>query len=208
MSISSRAFRGTGRAALTRRRWRTVDIVVGAVVAALFGAIYWAWGYFPAAKLLTAFPPLAGVCNTVFVLAGPLGALIIRRPGAALFTEFVAAVFEALISTHWSATSILVYGGVQGLAAEIGFLVFVYKLWRLPAALLSGALAGASMAVLDVWVYQYYENFSTAYKIDYLLACVVGGAAVAGAGAWYLVRLLADTGVLAPFASGRVQRLV
>jgi energy-coupling factor transport system permease protein len=205
MTVTSPASRG---AAVPQRRWRTVDIVVLAVIAALFGAIFWAWGYLPTSKIVSGFPPLAGLLNTVFIAAGPLGALIVRRPGAALFTELVAAVFEALISTHWSATSILVYGGVQGLAAEVGFAVFAYRLWRLPAALLSGALAGAAMAFLDVWVYHYYDNFSAGYKADYLLACTIGGAVVAGAGAWYLVRLLAATGVLAPFASGRSQRLV
>ncbi|MGI8880917.1 MAG: ECF transporter S component [Jatrophihabitans sp.] len=190
------------------RRWRTVDIVVAAVVAALFGAVYWGWGYFPASKVFSFFPPMSGLLNTVFLLAGPVGALIIRKPGAALFTEAAAALFEALISTQWSGSSIIVYGLVQGAAAELAFLLFAYKVWRLPVALLSGMFTGAAMAVLDLWIYRYYPDWSSGYQLSYLIAGAVGGLILAGAMAWYLVRSLAVTGVLAPFSAGRTQRLV
>ena len=46
------------------------------------------------------------------------------------------------------------------------------------------------------------------HQLAYLAAAVVSGAIVAGALAWYLVRAMAATGVLAPFRSGRRQRLI
>ncbi len=79
-----------------RSRWRTVDIVVMAVVAALFGVIYWAWGLVSFASVFSAFAPLAAVTNVVFVMAGPLGALIVRRPGAALGASIILIKFSDL----------------------------------------------------------------------------------------------------------------
>ena len=189
-------------------RWRTVDIVVMAVVAALFGVVYWAWGLVNFASVFSAYPPLAAITNVVFVMAGPLGALIVRRPGAALGAELLAAIFEALVSVSWSGTSIVVYGVVEGAAAEAAFALARYRGWGLRTALLSGFLAGAAMALLDVWIYRYYAYFPLDQKLAYLLCAAVAGAVIAGGLSWYLVRALAATGVLAPFASGREQKLV
>ena len=188
--------------------WRTVDIVVLAVIAALFGAVYWAVGLVDSTAIFGAFPPLAAVISVVFLMAGPLGALVIRRPGAAIGCELLAALFEALVSVSWSGSSIIVYGLIEGLGAELGFLLFVYRRWSLEAALVSGAVAGAAMALLDVWIYGYYSYFPTDQKLAYLGIAVIAGAVIAGGLSWLLVRSLAATGVLAPFASGREQKLV
>ena len=189
-------------------RWRTVDIVVMAVVAALFGVVYWAWGLVNFASVFSVYPPLAAITNVVFVMAGPLGALIVRRPGAALGAELLAAVFEALVSVSWSGTSIVVYGVVEGAAAEAAFALARYRGWRLRAALLSGFFTGAAMAALDVWIYRGYAYFPLDQQFAYLVCAAVAGAVIAGGLSWYLVHALAATGVLAPFASGRDQKLV
>ena len=201
--------RGAGPSVIARpARWRTVDIVVMAVVAALFGVVYWAWGLVSFASVFSAFPPLAAVANVVFLMAGPLGALIVRRPGGAVGAELLAALFESLVSVSWSGTSIVVYGLVEGAAAEAAFLLARYRNWSVASALVSGALSGAAMAVLDVWVYRFYSFFPADQKLAYLGLAVVAGAVIAGGVSWYLVRALAATGVLAPFASGREQALV
>lgn len=199
---------GFSSSAVRPTRWRTVDLVVLAMIGALFGVIYWAWGYFPASSVFAAIVPAAAVTNTLFVMAGPLGALVVRRLGAAIGAEVLAAVFEALVGTHWSGTSVVVYGIVEGAGAELAFLALRYRNWSLPAAVLSGALAGAAMALLDVWIYDYYPEFSGAQQLGYLVFAVLGGAVIAGALSWFLVRSLAATGVLSPFASGREQSLV
>ena len=61
------------------------------------------------------------------------------------------------------------------------------------------------MALLDVWIYRYYAYFPLGQKLSYLGLAAVAGAVIAGGASWYLVRALAATGVLAPFASGREQ---
>ncbi len=189
-------------------RWRTVDIVVLAVIAAVFGVVYWAWGLVQISTWLGTAAPLAAFTNALFLIAGPLAALIVRRPGAALAGELLAALFEALVSVTWSGTSIVIYGLVQGLAAELVFLLLRYRNWSLATALVSGASAGVAMVVLDLWIYDYYPTFSSADQLVYVVAGVLGGVVIAGGLAWLLVRSLAATGVLSPFVAGGHQKLV
>jgi energy-coupling factor transport system permease protein len=76
----------------TRRRsyrWRVVDIVVASVIGVAAGIIFWAWGlaYNPlSAPLQAALPGLQALLGGGWLFAGVLGGLIIRKPGAALYT--------------------------------------------------------------------------------------------------------------------------
>ena len=79
---------------VSQRRWRTVDIVLAAVLAVAFGAVFQAWNLLWVALLpaFVAVPPLQGFMYGVWLLPAVLVPLIIRRPGAALLGEGVAAV--------------------------------------------------------------------------------------------------------------------
>ena len=83
-------------------RWRTVDIVVTAVLGVAFGVVFWAWNLLWAATgtAFTAFPPAQAVMYGVWLLPAVLAPLIIRKPGAALFAEMVAAGVSALIGSE------------------------------------------------------------------------------------------------------------
>ena len=81
--------------------WRTVDIVVASSIAAAFGVIFWAWGQLwnTAQPAFTGFPPAQGFMYGVWLLPGVLGAMIIRKPGAAIYTELVASIISAFLDT-------------------------------------------------------------------------------------------------------------
>ncbi len=187
-----------------RARWRTVDIVVGAVLAVAFGVVFQAWNllYSGISTVFTGFPPAAGVMAGVWLIAGVVGALVIRKPGAALFVEMIAATVSALFGAQWGLSTI-VYGVVQGLAVELVFAAFRYRRWELPVAVAAGAAAGLAAAVTDF--ISYYPSWSAGYKSSYLVIVALSGAVIAGGLGWLLVRALARTGALAPFASGREQ---
>lgn len=197
----------TFRTTLTRSTWRTVDVVVAAVIAVAFGVVFWAWNllYTATGPAFASFPPLQGVMYGVWLLPGVLGALVIRKPGAALFTELVAAIVSALLGNQWGFT-VVYYGFLEGLAPELVFLATGYRRWRLPSAVVAGTLAGLTAVVLDVVVY--YPDWSARWIATYAAVVSASAALVAGVGAWLLVRALAPTGVLAPFPSGREQRPV
>ena len=187
--------------------WRIVDIVVAAVIAVAFGVVFLAWNALNSLTmpLFAGIPALQAILYGVWLLPGVLVGLIVRRPGAAFFGNFVAALTSALLGSTFGADALL-SGVLQGLGAELGFAIGLYRWWGLPAAALAGALAGVAAAVHDVIVY--YPDLGVGYWIVYAVAAVASGAILAGAGAWLLLRALVATGVLADFAVGRQQREV
>lgn len=187
-------------------RWRTVDIVVASAIAAVFGIVFFAWNNLW--SVLDVAVPAKAVIYGVWVMAGVVGALVIRRPGAALYTEFLAGLFSALVAVSWSGASIIVYGLIQGLAAELVFAVFAWKRWNPVVAAFAGAFAGFAAAMLDLYVYRYYPGFSGGWQVGYIAVLVASGAVIAGLLSWVLVRSLAATGVLDAFASGRSRKRI
>jgi energy-coupling factor transport system substrate-specific component len=184
-------------------RWRVVDIVVASVIAVACAVVFLVWnvGYeAPSAVLKPLLPGLQGLLAGPWLVAGVLGGLIIRKPGAALYTELVAAIISALIGNQWGPLTI-VSGLVQGLGAEVVFLVFAYAVWRLPVAILAGAGAGLACGINDriLW----YAGADTTFTIVYIVCTTISGALIAGAGSWFIARGLAATGALNRFASGR-----
>lgn len=194
----------TASAPLTR--WRTIDLLTCAFLGVAFGVAYWGWGlaYDAPSKAVSAgFPPLAALFAWPWLVAGIVGILVIRRPGAAVFTELLAAVVSALIGTQWGLTT-LVSGFVQGLGVELGFAAFAYASFRWGPLLLGGFLGGAFEAVYE-W-YSYWTDWAWGYKIAYLF---LFGASVAVFGSLLsvgLTRLLANAGALNPFPPGQEVR--
>jgi energy-coupling factor transport system substrate-specific component len=134
-----------------------------------------------------------------------LGALVVRKRGAALFTELVASLVSAVLGTSWG-LFVLAYGLVEGAAAELVFALALYRSWRLPVALGAGAAAGGAAALLDLAFY--YPDWAGDWQVVYAALVVASSTLLAGLGSWLLVRALARTGVLAPFGSGRDQARV
>lgn len=189
-----------------RLTWRVVDIVVAAVLGVAIGLVFWAynltianfWG--PIDALL---PGLAGLIAGVWFLGGPVGGLVIRKPGAALLVELIAATVSVLPGNKWGITT-LYSGFAQGLGAEIVFALFLYRRWTRSVAILSGV-----GAALGAWVNEFIlgnHAMSATFNIVYLVCLMISGAVLAGLLGWVLMRALATTGALGRFASGRSAR--
>ena len=126
-------------------KWRVVDIVVAAIIAVASGVIFWGWDIVctaPLALFEAVTPGFEGLLNAFWLFAGPLAAIIVRKPGAALFAETLAAALELTMGNQWGVGGSLIVGIVQGLGAEIGLAIFAYKKWDLLSTTISGALAG------------------------------------------------------------------
>ena len=185
-------------------QWRTVDIVLGAALAVAFGAVFQAWNLLWTAisPAFVGLPPLQGFMYGVWLLPAVLVPLVIRRPGAALLGEGVAAIASALFGAPWGLLTI-VYGLMQGGAAELVFAMGLYRRWGLPIALLAGAAAGAVAVLLDLVVY--YPDWAAGFQVLYAALVIPSAAIVAGLGGWLLVRALSRTGVLSAFPAAREQ---
>ncbi|MFI6762623.1 ECF transporter S component [Micromonospora sp. NPDC050417] len=190
----------------TPNRWRTLDIVIASTLSVAFGVIFWAWGLLwngPADAI-----PLPGraFLYGVWLVPAVLGALVIRKPGAALYTLTLAALVSVALGTSWGWT-LVIQGPVEALAAELAFAAFAYRTYRLPVALLAGALAGLAAALYDVFVW-YPDTAWDSFRLPYLAITTVSSLVVAGLGSVALTRALAQTGVLDRFPAGRERATV
>jgi energy-coupling factor transport system substrate-specific component len=190
-----------------RAGWRTVDIVVTAVLAVAFGVVFQAWNLLWSATgpAFAAFPPLQGFMYGVWLLPAVLVPLVVRRPGAAVLGELIAASISAMLGAQWGLLTI-VYGLMQGGAAELVFAFGLYRRWGLVVAILAGAAAGAAAVLLDLALF--YPDWSPSFQLAYAGLVIPSAAIIAGLGSWLLVGALARTGVLAAFPSGREQEEV
>ena len=185
-------------------RWRVVDIVVASVLATAAGLVFVVWNIAsnPISAPLTALlPGLQALLAGGWLFAGVLTALVIRKPGAALYGELVAATVSALVGNQWGVLT-LESGLVQGVGAELVFAVFLYRRWGLPVALIAGAVAGLALAINDLILW--YPGSANTFAAIYTVSAIVSGALVAGLLSWFAVRGLAKTGALSRFASGRI----
>lgn len=199
----------SGQAQRPRRSlaWRGVDIITAAVLGVACGLLFWIWNGIGGAGY-SAFdaitPGFGGLFNGGWVIAGVIGGVIIRKPGAALFVELLAATVSALIGNQWGPET-LYSGIVQGLGAELIFAIFMYRRFSLGIAVLAGMAAGAAEWALELVTSGNYA-MTLSYNLIYLACTVLSGAVLAGVVGFFLVRGLAATGALDRFAVGRERR--
>lgn len=195
---------GTVLASRPLLAFRTVDLVSAAMLGVAFGVVFWAWGLVynaPSEAMGTIFAPLAGLWYSPWLVAGVVGGLLIRRPGAALITEVVAAVVSALIGTQWG-WLVLASGVLQGLGVEIALALFAWKRFGPVVAMLAGLLAATLEVVFLEW-HLYYADWTWAFKLAFLGIFGLSGAVVAGLGGLAIVRALAKVGAVGAMPAGQ-----
>lgn len=183
--------------------WRGIDLVTLAVLGVALGVAFWAWDtlLYPFVTAALVFPPAQSLTLGVWLLPAVAGGLLVRRPGAALFTELVAANVEMLMGNVWG-PAVLLSGLLQGLGVELVLAVFLWRRFGLVVA----ALAGAMAAVAEIGLYEWWvamAEYDWAWRFVALGCGVLSGIVVAGGGGWSLVRGLAAAGAVDAFPPGR-----
>ena len=174
-------------------RWRTRDIVVAAVIGVAFGVAFWAFG-----AVWRAFEfvgPIQNILYGAWLMPALVAPLIIRKPGAALFAELVAAgtvgpVGQLLGRRHPALSS-------SGLPARLVFAFTLYRLWSFPVLALAGLASAAAAFVHDVVVW--YAGYATDVLVVIAVAMTVSGLILLPAASIALVRALRRAGVLEGF---------
>src|SRR5260221_7689626 len=117
--------------------WRTQDFVMLAIIAVVFGAIYWAWlaPYIWVEGI--AAQPGAELFFAVWFTSGLLGCYILCRPGAAFLAETLTAAAEVLIGAP-AGPVLLITGMMEALGAELVFAVTGYKRWGWGTMIIAG----------------------------------------------------------------------
>ncbi|MCT1655322.1 ECF transporter S component [Brachybacterium muris] len=183
-------------------RYRTVDLLVTVVIGVAFGVAFLGYGqlYTLIGPLTTAFKPAEGLLAGIWFLPAVLAGLIVRKPGAALGAEMIAAVLSMLLGSQWG-WGTAISGLMQGGGVELAFLLTRYRRFTLPIAMLGGVLA----AILE-WGWEkfaYYQEMSWSFSFIMLAFFIASGAVLCGLLGWAATRALAATGALDSLPAGR-----
>jgi energy-coupling factor transport system permease protein len=172
--------------------WRTRDILLTAVIGVVFGVVFFVWNLFYAG-LGWMTPPFADAIYGMWLVPVVLAPLVIRKPGAALFAELVAAGVTVLLGSPWGPDTLL-SAFVQGAAAELVFAFTGYRRWSLPV-LAGAAIAAATGAWIHDWTIYYVD---VAMEVQVLRLAIMAASAVvfAAFGALAIERSLRRAGVL------------
>ncbi len=141
--------------------WELKDVIMMAVLGVVFAAVYMA--VFNLGTVISTGLAPFGLSNFAFeivygvwFMAGTLAAYIIRKPGAGLVAELLAAAIELLLGNSGGLTVVLT-GLIQGVGIELGFAAFRYRRWNLASMTLGGILAAAFIFCYEL----YYLNYAT-----------------------------------------------
>ncbi|NCT91166.1 ECF transporter S component [Cellulomonas sp. APG4] len=188
---------------MRRASWALRDIVVLAVLAVVFGFLYWvlvqAWG-----GLQVLMGPLGDLAQNAlmggWIVVAPLAVFIVRRPGAGIVAEIAAAFVEFAFLGSPAGPMLLIAGLVQGGGAELAFAVTRYRRYGWPTFLLSGV--GAVTANF-VWAGTLYDWWHQDLLVLRIVLQLVSGLVLTGVLAKVLAGALMRTGVLDDLAPGR-----
>lgn len=186
-----------------RGPWALRDVLVLAVLGAVFGFVYWAlvqaWGGLQ--LLLGPFGDLAqNALMGGWIVVAPLAVFVVRRPGAGVVAEITAAFVEFAFLGSPVGPSLLVAGLVQGGGAEVAFAVTRYRRYGWPTFLAAGVTGVTANFLYAAAAFSWWSQELLGLRIVLQLA---GGVLLCGV----LAKLLADgllrAGALEGFAPGR-----
>lgn len=183
------------------KSWKVKEIVIMSVISIVFAVVYLLFTHF--GNVLAgmfgpiAYEPIYGIWFIVSVIA----AYMIRKPGAALVSEIIAALVECLLGNP-SGPMVIVIGIVQGLGAEAVFLATRWKAYSPPVLMLAGMGSSVASFIYDLFV-SGYAAYSPGYLLIMLLIRLISGALLAGLLGKAVSDSLAYTGVLNGMALGK-----
>ncbi|PLR95772.1 ECF transporter S component [Bacillus sp. T33-2] len=182
-------------------KWNLREIVVMSALSVVFAIVYLL--FFQVGNVFVGlmgpigYEPIFGIWFIVSIIA----AYIIRKPGAALLAETIAAFVEVLIG-NVNGPRLILSGMIQGLGAEVVFAATGWK--RYSVWVLMAAGMGSSVFSF-IWGY-YLSGFTTlssTYVFWMFVIRLASGAVLAGLLGKYISDNLAKTGVLNGMALGK-----
>ncbi|MDD4975239.1 MAG: ECF transporter S component [Bacteriovorax sp.] len=154
------------------------EIVLTTVVAVALGVSFWGWTFiYEIAKPVLKVSGLSYLVAGFWIFSSVFLSQIVRKPGIALIASIIAAFVESLL-THWGIMSVL-WGIVQGLGAEVIFMLFLYRKWDLKVLILASAMSAIFSYALDFSLYD-YKNLSLGFNLIQVIFFIVSSVFLAG----------------------------
>ncbi|RPF53251.1 ECF transporter S component [Aquisalibacillus elongatus] len=187
-------------------QWKLKEIVLMSILGVVFGFIY--LGFFGVGKILTSIMAPLGlgdlgyeVIYGIWFIVSVIAAYIIRKPGAALMAEMIAALVEVLAGST-TGPSLLISGFIQGLGAELAFALTRWKDYRLRILIFSGV--GAALLSFPYHFFtQGYDALEPWVVTLMFSARVISAILITGLLGKFISDQLAKTGALQGYALGK-----
>lgn len=111
----------------TKEHWNIHDVILLSLISIFFGLIYQFWNYSYYALAATPLKPYANDLTLgVWLMAGPLSAILLKKRNACLIGELLAGIIEMFIFSSWGVGDII-SGFIQGFGSELGFALTKYR---------------------------------------------------------------------------------
>ncbi|MCQ6275572.1 ECF transporter S component [Bacillus sp. V3B] len=177
-----------GKKALTIK-----EVILTIIIAIIFGVVYKIWGtVFIATSAVVPF--LGQIVYPMWFIAGIIAAYIIRKPGVAFLAEFVAASGELLVGSQFG-LPVLLSGLLQGIGAELVFMIFRYKRWDLSVILLA-SLASCAGSLIGDYAIRGFGAKTVFIQVTTIISRAIGSIIVCGILGKWISDKLVKTGSL------------
>lgn len=178
--------------------WKIKEVVLMVVLSVACGVLYLGWSslYLPISALVG--PVGSNFMFGIWVIASPIVAYIIQKPGAALISEVAAAAVELFTGSHFGLSALLI-GVFQGLGAEVAFAVFRYRKYHVSVLMLSGAFAAAGSMLYSIIANGFGYYTSGTLLLTFIIQ-IISGMLLGGLLAKVIVDCLFATGALDQFS--------
>ncbi|UTR13692.1 ECF transporter S component [Salipaludibacillus sp. LMS25] len=188
------------------KHWKLKEIVLMSIFGVVFGLIYLM--FFLVGQGLSNFLTPFGlapfgyeVIFGIWFIVSIIAAYVIRKPGAAFFSELIAGTVEVLIGSP-SGPALIITAAIQGIGAEIVFLATRYRNFSLHILILAG-MSAAVFSFAWSWFSSGMAALTPGLIVATLVVRVLSGALLAGVLGKYISDQLAETGVLQGYALGK-----
>ena len=186
-----------------KESWKLKDILMIAITGVIFGVIFLGATYSggalsavltPAGMSQLGYEPFYGI----YFMAGAFGGYVLRKPGAAVISEMLAAIIECLLGNYFGPIIIL-SGFVQGLGIELVLAIFRYKKYDLKTMMLASVCC--SVITMDYnLVISGYSAIAVPVLLLMLVVRIISALLLTACFTKYLADRLAKAGVLRGYA--------
>lgn len=184
---------------MTRSKgWSLREILIVAVLGAVFAVLYLGWVQVWLVAQAIFGAVTMDVAMGFWFIASIIAAAIIRKPGAALFAEVLAAVVEVLMGSP-AGLMLIVAAAVQGIGAEAVFAATGWRNYSLPVLMLAG-VGSAVASFIYTWITFDYAALAPGLLVVMFVLRALSGAVLGGLFGHLIVQALYKTGVLSGLA--------
>lgn len=184
--------------------WTLREILIVAVLGAVFAVLYLSWvQVWLVAQAIFGSVTMDVVMGFWFIVS-IIAAAIIRKPGAALAAEVLAAAVEIMLGSP-SGLVLLVSGAIQGAGAEAVFATTRWRNYSLPVLMLAG-VGSAVFSFAYTWVLFDYGSLEPTLLVSMFVLRSLSGALLGGLAGHLVTEALYRTGVLSGLAIDHERR--